>query len=315
MKRFVPILLAILASPTTMALNDSDFYFREEGETVTIDNLGTRIHIDYIGAALTRPLKITVRPTDSELKLVSSTCHFTKANPHCLLNLKTAKKNAQVYGIHSFELTEANPPVMAARAVTNMTILPTSFNVGVQAQNSPAPMKFILYVKYQSGKMIVTNRTGKTNPKPAIDYRMRALSNAPGPGTFSSAVFSLPNSSSCYLDVGLTGSAAIYYENFSSYLQDVTNPEKPIFNMIDSYTSSPDRLGTCSARGKQNCASDKWASMTFGLMNIGSRDLEGGLKAGESETLKDNGWKSGSYINYAEDTTVSNPLAVLFIQA
>ncbi|MCF7967589.1 MAG: hypothetical protein K9K68_00325 [Methylococcaceae bacterium] len=66
--------------PTAGAdIQDSDFRFHDEGQAIFINGKkGAPLHIDYIGPALTKSLKVRITPTNPALKVNPSVCTFSK---------------------------------------------------------------------------------------------------------------------------------------------------------------------------------------------------------------------------------------------
>ncbi|MFM2006449.1 MAG: hypothetical protein RLZZ09_2104, partial [Pseudomonadota bacterium] len=69
------VTLCLLASTAGADIQDSDFWFHNEGQAIFINGAkGAPLHIDYIGPALTKPLKVRITPTNPALKVNPSIC-------------------------------------------------------------------------------------------------------------------------------------------------------------------------------------------------------------------------------------------------
>jgi hypothetical protein len=131
----------------------------------------------------------------------------------------------------------------------------------------------------------------------------------------------LPSKALCYADEDLgadedKASLPFFYRlseflAVGSYASDITNPLDPIYN--GPYLTGYINISSCSAGDKRLCTSKKWASWVIGLANLGATDMEGGIRAGQIEILRDNSWNSGAYI-YLKESWDGNSLALLQIQ-
>jgi hypothetical protein len=323
-----PIALILWATCSTAAFQNSDFWFHDDGDTIFIDGpRGAPLHIDYIGAPLTKPLKVRVTPNNPKLKIAAPICTFTKKDDDCWLTVRLENGKQKVYGVNQFTVTEvgASQGVLNTQAASETNTV--GFGVGVQGKDMPKPLLWASYTaEKKTGKVIAINGIPKSNIEKTVDYQAVNLCRSiyfflcEG----SSKIFTLKNGDSCYLDEdilndksrnGFTG-ATSQDPRTSSYLQDVTDPGDPIFNSsfnFENLSLYKDWISTCSAQGYKKCASNKWGSMTIGLANVGSTDLEGGLKAGQIEVLRDNSWgnEASMYIDVLWD---NSSLALLQIQ-
>ena len=320
-----PIALTLWATCSNAAIQSSDFWFYDDGDTVFIDGArGAPLHIDYIGAPLTKPLTVRVTPDNTNLKVSPSTCTFTKKDDDCRLIVQLKKQGQKVYGVNHFTITEVvegAQGVLNAQATSDASTV--GFGVGVQGKDMPKPLEWWSGV-IQRGKVVVTNAVPKGGSIAAINYKAVELlqENTVG-GTWAqgkaSKIFSLPSGSSCYIDSNLFADPTKTYlymqfkgdSSQGSFVQDITDPTDPIFN--GAYVTGNRNMSTCSANGYNLCASNKWASWNVGLANLDSTDAEGGLKSGQVEALKDNSWNNGSYIYYTSSWAEKN-IDLLLIQ-
>jgi hypothetical protein len=169
------VTLCLLASTAGADIQDSDFWFHNEGQAIFINGAkGAPLHIDYIGPALTKPLKVRIMPTNPALKVNPSVCTFTKKDDDCRLTVHLSKAKEKVYGIHQFEVTEigsksgeAKPQIVATDTET------VGFGVGVQNKDMPKPMPAFWTAPFNYGgltqKVIITNATNY-----ARDYQATA---------------------------------------------------------------------------------------------------------------------------------------------
>lgn len=327
-----PIALMLWATSATAAIQNSDFWFHEDGDTVFLDgNRGAPLHIDYIGAPLTKPLKIKITPNNPLLKVSPSTCTFTPKNHDCRMSAHSAKVGEKVYGVNQFTITEigTSQGVLNAQAASDTGTV--GFGVGVQGKNMPAPISALLTASaFKWGyvpRVIISNMTSQERdyqgkiPFYAYYRATRGKQNS----TVKTKKVSLAGKTSCYLDANFAQApdATFIYPLYSpsskalwmlsSYgISDVTNPSDPIYNFAYE-TSFAANISTCSAQGESGCASNKWASWNVGLANLGATDMGGGVRAGQIEVLRDNSWNNGSTIYYATDWSDAN-LALLLIQ-
>ena len=318
-----PIALILWATCATAAIQNSDFWFHDDGDIVFIDGQrGAPLHIDYIGAPLAKPLTVRVTPKNSQLKVSPPTCTFTKKDDDCRLIVQLKNQGQKVYGVNQFRVTEA---VEGAQGVLNPQAASDAstvgFGVGVQVKDMPAAIPF-----EGNSRLIITNATDQERSY----WGDLAVKKREEPSYYpvKSKVFSLERKRSCYADVNLTGSWDTLWIKASvrsftragflyvSYFSDITNPSDPIFN--GAYKTGALNLTTCSAEGENDCSSNKWASINVGMANIGSDNLVGGLKAGQIEILRDNSWcsncGSGNSWMYWEYDWRDKDLAFLMIQ-
>ena len=301
-----PIALILWATCSNAAIQSSDFWFHDDGDTVFIDGArGAPLHIDYIGAPLTKPLTVRVTPDNTNLKVSPSTCTFTKKDDDCRLIVQLKKQGQKVYGVNHFTITEVvegAQGVLNAQATSDASTV--GFGVGVQGKDMPKPIKWSYSQTWNTGgvsKVIITNATFQPRKYDSDIVRWYSESNNSDYNNLQSKPFEVPAKKSCYLDE-LTAPQELrsflydtytlnwgFYNKSARYtVRDITNPSDVIFN--GAFETQGYDITTCSARGSSKCASNKWASWVVGLANIGSKDLEGGLKAGQMETLRDNSW-------------------------
>ena len=318
MFRYVsPIALILWATTSTAAIENSDFWFHNDGDTIFIDGpRGAPLHIDYIGAPLTKPLTVRVTPNNPKLKIAAPICTFTKKNDDCRLTVQLKNQSEKVYGLHHFTVTEvgASQGVLKAQAASDTVTV--GFGVGLQGKDMPPPITW--KSSDVSGRLlalpvIITNATSQIRV-----YQSDIYSESPDNPRITKAI-ELPSRQSCYLDIFTTRRPDLYMEYLmapNGIVKDITNPSDNIFN--GAYETIGLNITTCSAMGNNRCASNKWSSWSVGLANLGSKDLEGGLKAGQVETLRDNSWESNagsrdSWIYFKAPWSREN-LAVLLIQ-
>ena len=138
------VTLCLLASTAGADIQDSDFWFHNEGQAIFINGAkGAPLHIDYIGPALTKPLKVRIMPTNPALKVNPSVCTFTKKDDDCRLTVHLSKAKEKVYGIHQFEVTEIGSQSGEAKPQAQIAATDTgtvSFGIGVQNKDMPKPM-------------------------------------------------------------------------------------------------------------------------------------------------------------------------------
>jgi len=102
-----PIVLIVWATTSTAGIQNSDFWFHDDGDIVFIDGKrGAPLHIDYIGAPLTKPLTVRVTPNNPKLKIAAPICTFTKKNDDCRLTVQLNNQSEKVYDINHFTVTE-----------------------------------------------------------------------------------------------------------------------------------------------------------------------------------------------------------------
>jgi len=201
------------------------------------------------------------------------------------------------------------------------------FGVGVQGKDMPAPVQWNTWYSRSlggSGMVILVNSTNSkrkyigaiTGAGLDSDYRTANSSR-------STYTISLPSKSLCYVDeyvqipplpsnyTPIYVVDKLYQTGYGRYFSDVTNPADPIYNA--AYQTGNNNLSTCAANGQDNCASNKWASWTMGLANLGTTDMSGGVRAGQIEVLRNGPWNNGTTIYYESAWTGSN-LALLLIQ-
>ena len=328
-----PIALTLWATCSTAAIQSSDFWFHDDGETIFIDGKrGAPLHIDYIGAPLTNPLTVRVTPDNTNLKVSPSTCTFTKKDDDCRLIVQLKKQGQKVYGVNHFTLTEegaSKQGVLNPQAASDTSTV--GFGVGVQGKDMPAPIKWAgsNTMSLQTGKVIVTNAATGGSGTASIDYKVVSIYKYAAylsvNGNIETKVFSLPSRKSCYIDNALFADPNPQYEYFfkasaapflmtptaNSIVQDISSHNAPVFNGY--YGTGNNNISTCSAQGEEVCASNKWASWTIGLANLSSTDMDGGVKAGQIEVLRDNSWNNNATIYYSKSWSNSS-LALLQIQ-
>ena len=316
-----PIALIVWATCSNAAIQSSDFWFHDDGDTVFIDGArGAPIHIDYIGPPLTKPLTVRVKPDNPELKISLPTCTFTKKDDDCRLIVQLKNQGQKVYGVNQFTLTEegASQGLLNPQAASDTSAV--GFGVGVQGKDMPKPIYVILtmdYVRLNTvGGAVIINAT-----KEKRNYII-SLWERPSSSYFDSREFSLPPESICYPDIDLARNITqkeisipgwLSARHYGPKISDITNPSDPIYNSFSLDES--DNISSCSAIGSNGdkCASNKWGSMAVGLANLGSEDMEGGIRAGQIEILRDNSWGNKAYIYYSGYWN-SNSLALLQIQ-
>jgi hypothetical protein len=232
--------------------------------------------------------------------------------------------------LNHFTITEVGSKKGEIKAQASLDAGSVGFLVGVKGQNMPSPLIVnlgggLLMRTSTIGKAVIKNSTSKTR-----SYQVNIAALAPvescGGDCYSYSIPSkeieLPPQEFCYADVGLIpdNSAPGFYTysypmmrylSWVWYTADITNPQDPIYN--GSYSTGERNISTCSAKGDKTCASNKWASWSVGLANLGAIDMEGGDRAGQVEALRDNSWNNGSYIYY-DSSWNGNSLALLHIQ-
>ena len=326
-----PIALTLWATCSNAAIQSSDFWFHDDGDTVFIDGpRGAPLHIDYIGAPLTKPLTVRVTPDNTNLKVSPSTCTFTKKDDDCRLIVQLKKQGQKVYGVNQFTVTEvgASNGLLNAQATSDTATV--GFGVGAQEKNMPAPINALLDASAGSWgyvpRVIISNMTSQERDyQGTINfYRKYRATRGNQSSIVKSKKVRLTGKTSCYLDANFAQapdstfiyplyvpSEAFLWSLISSGISDVTNPSDPIYNF--AYQTTTANISTCSAQGESGCASNKWASWNVGLANLGATDMGGGVRAGQIEVLRDNSWNNASTIYYATDWSDAN-LALLLIQ-
>jgi hypothetical protein len=322
------IALFLWATSSNAVIQNSDFWFHDEGDTIFINGArGAPLHIDYIGAPLTKPLKVRVTPNNPKLKIAAPICTFTKKDDDCWLTVRLENGKQKVYGVNHFTVTEvgASKGVLNGQAAADTGIV--GFGVGVQGKDMPKPIPWATLNTdgdTPTNKVIITNATNQLRLYEG-DVYAQSLSYT---GTLKdydlkTKKLALPSRQSCYLDYYAAPSASLPYLYYymssnakSLKFSDVTIESDPIFN--GAYQTGDSNITTCFAMGLNRCASDKWSSWSIGLANIGANDLKGGVKAGQVETLRDSSWRSNtgsdnSWI-YFEGMWYDKNLAVLLIQ-
>ena len=208
-----PIALTLWATCSNAAIQSSDFWFHDDGDIVFIDgHRGAPLHIDYIGAPLTKPLTVRVTPDNTNLKVSPSTCTFTKKDDDCRLIVQLKKQGQKVYGVNQFTITEVvegAQGVLNAQATSDASTV--GFGVGVQGKDMPKPLEWSSKVwisnVMQRGKVVVTNAVPKGGSIAAINYKAVELLQEYIVGYWTpekaSKIFSLPSGSSCYIDNNL----------------------------------------------------------------------------------------------------------------
>lgn len=304
-----PIALLLWATCSNSAIKNSDFWFHDEGDTIFIDGTrGAPLHIDYIGAPLTKPLTVRVTPENPQLKVTPPTCTFTKKDDDCRLTVRLENGKQKVYGVNQFTVSETGGSAGVLNVKVTADTSTVGFGVGVQAKDMPA---VISWQESGPGPVIVANSTGQ-----ARDYQTTLLDQKPVQSSpyikankITTPIFSLPSEQICYIDENLFSSPdpssllfpvsdtffGIDY-NYG-YLSDVTNPSDPIYNGI--FITNNKNITTCSANGKSECASNKWDSWTVGLANLSTQDLDSNVfKAGQIQILQNNTWNNGTTLYY-----------------
>jgi hypothetical protein len=332
MLRHITLISLILwTTCSTAAVQSSDFWFHNDGDTVFIDGArGAPLHIDYIGAALikTKTLKVRVTPKNPYLKVSPSTCTFTKDDHDCRLIVRLKERGRKVYGVTQFDVAEVGEAVN--RGLTAKATIDTGsvgFEVGVQNGNMPAPVPWNTWYAWPlggSGKVVLVNATNVERQYIGVITGAQLYSNYQTANLSTPTyTISLPSKTLCYVDEYIPNPPLpsdytpiyvvdkLYQTGYGRLFSDVTNPADPIFNA--AYQTGNNNLSTCSENGQLNCASNKWASWTMGLANLGAKDMPGGVRAGQVEVIQNGSWDSGSTIYYEAAWTGSN-LALLLIQ-
>ena len=329
MFRYMSLIALILwATSSTAAIQNSDFWFHDDGDMIFIDGKrGAPLHIDYIGAPLKKPLTVKVTPDNPKLKIAAPTCTFTKKDDDCKLIVHNAKEGDNIYGVNQFTLTEigGSRVVFNDRATSEASTV--GFGVGVQGKDMPAPAQWNTWFSSPlggSGMVVLVNATNVerkymgaiTGAGLNSDYRTFNRSTP----TYT---ISLPSKSLCYVDEYVANPPLpsdyapfyvvdkLYQTGYGRYFSDVTNSADPIYNA--AYQTGNNNLSTCAANGQDNCASNKWASWTMGVANLGTTDMTGGVRAGQIEVLRIGPWNNGTTIYYKGAWTGSD-LALLLIQ-
>jgi hypothetical protein len=325
-----PIALILWATCSTAAIQNSDFWFHDDGDIVFIDGKrGAPLHIDYIGAPLTKPLTVRVTPNNPKLKIAAPTCTFTKKDDDCRLTVQNAKEGDNVYGVNQFTLTEVGGSrgVLNAQAASDTNTV--GFGVGVQGKDMPKPIVVVVSIGYPEdtiGRAVAINATQeKRNYAVIIDcFKCDAKDQMAFGFESSLPAFSLPPQGLCYPDIDLFPRKIINpyaykieintnTSNSEAKIQDITNPSDPIYNAFLK-NNDTHNISSCSAEGNRSCASNKWGSMIVGLANPGSTDMEGGVRAGKIEILRDNSWNNHDAYIYYSGYWNSDGLALLQIQ-
>ena len=308
------IALILWVTTSTAAIQNSDFWFHDDGDTIFIDGKrGAPLHIDYIGGTRTKPLTVKVTPDNTELKVSPSTCTFTKKDDECRLTVYNAKPGDKVYGVNQFTVKEvgASQGVLTAQAASDTSNV--GFGVGIQGKDMPAIIPW-QGDQFNSGpgRVVVVNSTGQTR-----DYRtvlwdrdpVKSRWDAYSPKKITTPIFSLPSGRICYIDQDLFFSPdpqlLLYpfniiqnaYMSYPGWISDITDPSDPIYN--GPYYTGNNNITTCSANGINWCASNKWDSWTLGLANLTSEDLDSNVfKAGQIQILQNNTWDNGTTLYY-----------------
>jgi hypothetical protein len=317
----------VWATCSTAAIQNSDFWFHDDGDTIFIDGKrGAPLHIDYIGAPLTQPLTVRVTPNNPKLKIAAPTCTFTKKDDDCRLTVQLKNQSEKVYGVNQFTLTEVGGSrgVLNAQAASDTNTV--GFGVGVQGKDMPKPIRVkVSRSSWRStgfairgpGKAVIVNAT-----REARSYRIKGIRVNPTideDGDFRPSLdFVLPTKTLCYGDWDVFNDPqkndVIYDIQFKTsgggVIYDITNPYESIFNGVSA--SEAEYILSCSAVGIKSCSSNKWGSWTVGLANFGATDMDGGVRAGQIEILRDNSWWSLGSIYYK--VGVDDGLALLQIQ-
>jgi len=320
-----PIALILWATCSNAAIQNSDFWFHDDGDTIFIDGKrGAPLHTDYIGAPLKKPLIVRVTPNNPKLKISPSICRFTKTDDDCRLTVQNAKEGDNVYGVNQFTLTEVGGSRGVLNAQADSDTSTVGFGVGVQGKDMPRPISPALdWASGQPSRMVIINAT--TEKRIYKMDRLLSKSFDSAEKYFSSKEFYLSPKTLCYADQYIIADDE-YKKNFwynfalnfdnsftrkGSTTRDITNPSDPIYN--GPYTTGDRNISSCSAKKYEYCASNKWASWVVGLANFGSMDMSGGIRAGKIEILRDNSWGSADFIYY-EKNWDGNGLALLQIQ-
>jgi len=323
-----PIALILWANFSNAAIQNRDFWFHDDGDTIFIDGKrGAPLHIDYIGAPLTKPLTVRVTPNNPKLKIAAPICSFTKKNNDCRLTVQLKNQSEKVYGVHHFTVTEVGGSrgVLNTQAAADASTV--GFGVGVQGKDMPYTIPVDMdtapgAANGAPGRVVIVNATS--------EKRIYILNNLKyiddSSESFQTNKFSLPPKVICYADWDLItnenrrnayniryslSTSGLFSDYERSTTRDITNPSDQIYN--GPYETDDRNISSCSAKYAHVCASNKWGSWVVGLANFGSTDMEGGIRAGQIEILRDNSWHSGSFIYY-EGSWDSNPLALLQIQ-
>ena len=307
-----PIALLLWATCSNAVIQNSDFWFHDEGDTIFINGArGAPLHIDYIGAPLTKPLKVSVTPNNPKLKIAAPICTFTKKDDDCWLTVRLENGKQKVYGVNHFTVTEVGTSkgVLNGQGAADTGIV--GFGVGVQGKDMPKPIPASSKIL---GRVVTVNATPETRIYKIAPYRYDGV-------RFWTKEVVLPSKALCYADEDLgadedKASLPFFYRlseflAVGSYASDITNPLDPIYN--GPYLTGYINISSCSAGDKRLCTSKKWASWVIGLANLGATDMEGGIRAGQIEILRDNSWNSGAYI-YLKESWDGNSLALLQIQ-
>lgn len=309
---FAIVMLSLLATTGTAAIQDSDFWFHDEGQAIFINGKkGAPLHIDYIGPTLTKPLKVRITPTNPALKVNPSVCTFSKKDDDCRLTVHLTKSTEKVYGIQDFDVSELRGQALNIDAQVGWTEAESvSFGLGVQVKDMPAPVFWNTKdpVDGRNGRVIIVNATsmsrtykgyfsiGSKYSYKAESYDIRLPSD--GICYFDNDAMQADDLPSDYKPVYmyyLAGNWLGGYDN-SRGVHDITNPNDPIFN--GAYRTGNNNISTCSANDARSCASNKWESWSVGLANTGATNLKDGLNAGQVVALRDNSLDSGDIIYY-----------------
>jgi hypothetical protein len=320
------IALLLWAACSNAAIQNSDFWFHDEGDTIFINGArGAPLHIDYIGAPLTKPLKVRVTPNNPKLKIAAPICTFTKKDDDCWLTVRLENGKQKVYGINHFTVTEVGASEGALKAQAASDTSTIGFGVGVQGKDMPEPL--VIYMghtitgdqtRIKPRRVVIINSTTKKR-----DYKIMIRQGTNYP---PSKEFSLPPKALCYADwdivpddvknnIGINNTPYGHESTIFSFargdttigqstIRDVTNPLDPIYN--GPYLTGYRNISSCSAQGITDCASNKWGSWVVGLANFGATDMEGGVRSGQIEILRDNSWKNEAYIYYNSDWDGNN---------
>jgi len=318
----------LMSTAAVATINQNDFVFHEDGDVLVMDGNGSEVHIDYVGPVLVKPLTIRIKPNNPDLKIIPSTCIFTKNNHECKPIVRLVKNQKKVYGIIQYEIAEIADrsqasSISSSGADANGSVM---FGTGVTNEDSLTPVLWNTWYANSlsaSGSVFLVNSTnqarqykGNLTAKETLnDYR----TNERIAPTYT---ISLPAGGLCYVDeysveplpTGYTPFYIVdklYFTGNGRYFSDITNPKDPIFNA--PYQTGNNNISTCSANGQSDCASNKWASWTVGMANLGPSDLAGGLRAGQAEVLRDNSWNNGATIYY-ESNWSSMRLALILIE-
>jgi hypothetical protein len=303
------IALFLWATCSNAVVQNSDFWFHDEGDTIFINGArGAPLHIDYIGAPLTRPLTVRVASDNPQLKVTPPTCTFTKKDDDCRLTVRLENGKQKVYGVNHFTVTEVGASQGALKAQAASDTSTVGFGVGVQGKDMPKPIPWstgygtVFSGTKSTGPVIIANRTNQTR-----DYQSPFNY---GTKKGKSPIYTLSPGRICYLEKSIGqgypeyNNDALYllssieiYGTSAIYISDMTDPHAPIYN--GPIKTGNNNITTCSANGTSACASNKWDSWTVALANLSGTDLDSDVfKAGQIQILQNNTWGNGATLYY-----------------